>query len=159
MPDRCPRCGATYRTDETCEDRFNAGQAQELTDPAYYAVHHLSVPYFMLQHNRYSRDGWIRARELLARFLNGLTPDEARRQSRRALDSGNRTYSFTRGPKLAGVDMIAWTRTVADVRLDAAAHYCSDVREWAASIVRDSDEMMRTVSGARYGRKHVTVPS
>jgi hypothetical protein len=53
MPYHCPECGATYNTDETCEDRFNASQAQELADPAYYAVHHVSVPCFMLQHNRY----------------------------------------------------------------------------------------------------------
>lgn len=145
MPYRCPQCGATYDTDETCEDQFNAGQALELTDPAYFAVHHLSVPCFMLQHNRYSRDGWIRTRELLARFLGGLTPEEARRQARRAVDSGNRTYSFTRGPTLAGVEAIAWTRTIAAVRLDTAEHYCSDVRAWAASIVHDSDELMQAV--------------
>ena len=57
MSYRCPQCGAAYSADETCEDRFNAGLAQELTDPAYYAVHHLFVPCFMLQHNRYSQDG------------------------------------------------------------------------------------------------------
>src|SRR5437764_6842211 len=116
MPYHCPGCGATYNTDETCEDRFNASQAQELADPAYYAVHHFSVPCIMLQHNRYSQDGWIRVRQLLARFLRGLTPQEARHQYRTAVDSRNRTYSFTRGPTLAGVDAIAWTRTIADVR-------------------------------------------
>ncbi len=147
MSCHCPQCGASYDTDETCEDRFNAGQALELADPASYAVHHLSVPCFWLQHNRYSREGWIRARELLARFLAGLTPEEARRQSRGTVDSGNRNFSFTRGPKLAGVEAITWTRTVADVRLDTAAHYCADVREWAASIVRDSEELMRTLAG------------
>src|ERR671939_691840 len=119
-PYHCPECGATYNTDETCEDRFNASQAQELADPAYYAVHHFSVPCFMLQHNRYSQDGWIRVRQLLTRFLRGLTPQEARNKYRTAVDSRNRTYSFTRGPKLAGVDAIAWTRTIADVRLDTA---------------------------------------
>jgi len=107
----CPTAArsAARRTDETCEDRFNAGLAQELTDPTYYAVHHFSVPCFMLQHNRYARDGWIRGQELLACFLGGLTPEEARRQSRATVDSGNRMYSFTKGPKLAGVDAIART--------------------------------------------------
>lgn len=149
MSDRCPQCGAAYSADETCEDRFNAGQVQELTDPAYFAVHHFSVPCFMLQHNRYSRDGWIWTRELLARFLGGLAPEEARRQSRAAVDSGNRTYSFTKGPKLAGVEAIAWTSTVVDVRLDTAEHYCADVRVWAESIVRDSEQLTRTVSDER----------
>jgi len=148
MPYRCPQCGAMYNAGGTCEDRFHAGLARELADPSAYAVHHLFVPCFMLQHNRYSRDGWIMARQLLARFLAGLTPQEARRRSRGAVDSGNRTYSFTRGPKLAGVEAIAWTRTVADVRLDTAAHYCADVRIWAESIVRDSAEMMQAVGDA-----------
>lgn len=145
MPYRCPECRATYSTDETCEDRFNAGQAREMTDPASFAVHHLSVPCFMLQHNRYSRAGWIQVRQMLARFLAGLTPNEARRDRRKAVDSGNRTYSFTKGPKLAGVESIIWAHTIADVRLDTAEHYCADVREWAAHIVRDSEELMQTV--------------
>ena len=83
---------------------------------------------------------------MLTHFLDGLAPEEARRQSRVAVDSGNRTYSFTKGPKLASVDAIAWTSTVADVRLDTADHYCADVRVWAESIVRDSEHLMRTVS-------------
>lgn len=99
----------------------------------------------MLQHNRYSREGWIQVRQMLARFLTGLTPHEVRRDRRKALDSGNRTYSFTKGPKLAGVESIAWTYTVADVRLDTAEHYCADVWAWAAQVVRDSEGLMRTV--------------
>lgn len=144
MPYRCPECGATYRSDETCEDRFSAGQGQEMMNPAYLAVHHVSVPCFMLQHNRYSQEGWIRVRNVLARFLSGLTPEEVLRTSRAALASGNRTYSFTKGPKLAGVESIAWTRTIADVRLDTAEHYCADVWAWADRIVRDSEDLMRT---------------
>jgi hypothetical protein len=144
MPYRCPQCEATLGADETCEDRFNAGQLQEAADPAHYAVHHLSVACYMLQHNRNSRDGWIELRRLLDRFVAGLSPAAARARFRRAFDGGNRGYSFTRGPKLAGVEAIAWTRTVADVRLDSADHYCADVRAWAEQVVRDSEELMRT---------------
>ena len=144
MPYRCPECGATYSTDETCEDRYSAGQGQEMMNPAYLAVHHVSVPCFMLQHNRYSHEGWIQVRQLLTRFLSGLTPEEALRASRQALASGNRTYSFTKGPKLAGVESIAWTCTIANVRLDTAEHYCADVWAWAERIVRDSEDLMRT---------------
>jgi hypothetical protein len=143
MPYTCPQCGASYSADETCEDRFNASQAREFGDPAYFAVHHLSVPCFLLQHNQYSRDGWISTRRLLASFLDGRTPEEVRHQHRTAMDSGERTYSFTKGPKLAGVDAISWTRTIAENRLDSAEHHCADVREWAASVVRDSEELMR----------------
>lgn len=148
----CPQCGATYSTDETCEDRFTAGQALEMADASFFAAHHLSIPCFMLQHNRYSRDGWIQVRRMLVRFLNGLTPAEARRSAREAVDSGNRTYSFTRGLKLAGVESIAWTRTIADVRLDTAERYCADVWEWAAQIVRDSEDLMRTAGAEEQQR-------
>jgi hypothetical protein len=103
----------------------------------------------MLQHNGYSRDGWIMARHLLTRFLGGWTPEEVRRQYRKAVDSGNRTYSITRGPKLEGVEAITWTRTIADVRLDTAEHYCTDVRAWAESIVTDSEALMRAISNKR----------
>ncbi len=147
----CPQCGAIYSADETCEDRFNAGQAREFTDPAFFAVHYLSIPCFMLQHNRYSRHGWIATRQVLARFLSGLTPEEARRQYRQAVASGNRTYSFTKGPKLAGVESIAWTRTIADVRLDTAEHYCDDVRAWAERVVRDSQDVRRTAAAEAEG--------
>jgi hypothetical protein len=45
MPYNCPECGATYNTDETCEDRFNASQAQELADPAYYVFGSIKRPH------------------------------------------------------------------------------------------------------------------
>lgn len=103
----------------------------------------------MLQHNRYSRDGWIQVRQMLAHFLAGLTPADARRDQRKAFDSGKRTLSFTKGPKLAGVESIAWTRTIANVRFDTAEHYCADVWAWAAQVVHDSEDLIRAVGGER----------
>lgn len=145
---RCLHCGATIPDGQTCEDLFNAGQALEFSDPAYFAVHHLSVPSYLLQHNRYSRDGWLWAYRLLARLAQGqTTPEDARRTQRSTLDSGNRTYSFSKGPKLAGVEAIAWTHTVADVRLDTAEQYCADAQAWAASVVRDAHGLAREANG------------
>jgi hypothetical protein len=138
---------------EGCRERFDVAQARELEDPAYGAVHHLSVPCYMLQHNAYSREGWLFTRALLARFVAGDTPDTARRRSRGALDSGRRTWSVTRGEKLAGVDGIAWTRTIADVRLDTAERYCADVRAWAASVLADSEELARAAGGGEDERR------
>ena len=49
----CVWCGARYATPgETCEDRFNLALAREFEDPAFGMVHHLTVPAYMLQHNR-----------------------------------------------------------------------------------------------------------
>lgn len=144
MPFTCPQCGAAFSADETCQDRFQVSQLAEVEHPAYYAVHHLSVPCYMLQHNVYSRDGWVCVRRLLHQFVHeGLTPQAARRQNRKTLDSGHRTWSLTRGAKLAGVEAVAWTRTVADVRLDTAEHYCADVRRWAESVLTDSEALIR----------------
>jgi hypothetical protein len=122
---------------------------KEVEDPAYYAVHHLCVPCFMLQHNEYSREGWLAARDLLSQFVNdGLTPAGARTKYRRQVDSGQRKWSVTRGAKLAQVEAVVWTRTIADLRLDTAEHYCADVQDWARRVLADTEEMMRSLAGA-----------
>jgi hypothetical protein len=59
------------------------------------------------------------------------------------LDSGKRTFSITRGIKLAGVEQVKWSFTAADVRLDSAEHYCADVRRWAEAVLADSAELVR----------------
>ena len=139
----CPQCGAVFTTDETCQDRFNVSQLKEIEQPAFYAVHHLSVPCYMLQHNVYSRQGWLEVRALLEKFVyEGWTPAMARRQYRVSGDSGHRAFSFTRGAKLPGVEDIAWSYTIAQVRLDTAESYCADVRRWAESILADSERLV-----------------
>ncbi len=140
----CPQCKAVFTTDETCQDRFNIIQMKEQEQPAYYAVHHLSVPCYMLQHNAYSREGWIQVRQLLAKFVyDGWTLAMARRRSRVNADSGHRTWSFTRGAKLPGVEDIVWSYTIANVKLDTAESYCADVRHWAESILADSEQLIQ----------------
>lgn len=141
MPNHCQECGGEFPAGETCEDRHNQTQLQELEDRERYAVHHLAIPAYMLQHNRYSERGWLETRALLARFVAGLDPQVARRQFQHEVDSGNRTFSFTRGPKLPGVEDIRWSFTMADVRSDTAANYCEDVRTWAASVLTDSEDL------------------
>ncbi len=145
----CPQCGAVLATDESCQDRFNIIQMKEQEQPTYYAVHHLSVPCYMLQHNAYSREGWIQVRQLLAKFIyDGWTPAMARRHGRVNADSGHRTWSFTRGAKLPGVEGIVWSYTIADVRLDTAESYCADVHHWAESILADSEQLVHTLKNA-----------
>jgi len=142
MPHSCPQCRAIYTKDETCQDRFNLSQLKEVDQPAYYAVHHLSVPCYMLQHNVYSREGWLEVRKLLWKFVHdGWTPMMARRQNKGHADSGQRSWSFTKGAKLAGSEDIAWSFTVADIRLDTAELYCADVKRWAESILADTEEL------------------
>ena len=142
MDNVCSQCGAALEVDETCRERFDALQLEEMASPVYYAVHHLSVPTWMLQHNEYSRRGWLEVRRLLSEFVrDGLTPQVARRRQQGAFAGSRKGWSITRGPKLAEVDAIAWTRTVADLRGDSAEHYVEDVRRWAASVLEDTERL------------------
>ena len=145
MVTRCSFCGAPVPPGETCRERFDATEALELEHPdTYGSVHHLSVAAYMLQHNVYSREGWLFTRRLLYQFVyEGLTPQQARRQNRRRLDSGQRALSVTWGPKLAGVEELTWTRTIADVRTDTAEHYCADVCASAVAVLADTEQLVR----------------
>lgn len=144
METSCPLCGASYPAGETCQERFNLSQLKEVECPEYYAVHHLSVPCYMLQHNAYSCRGWLEAHKLLAKFTyEGWTPAMVRRQMRLQSDSRQRAWSLTRGEKLPEVEQIAWGFTLADVRLDTADNYCADVHQWAECILADSEALVR----------------
>lgn len=100
----------------------------------------------MLQHNAYSRHGWLEVRRLLARFVyDGWTPAMARRGNQITADSRRRTWSFTRGAKLPGVESITWSFTIADVRLDTAEIYCTDVKRGAERVLADSEDLVRSV--------------
>ncbi|HRN50934.1 MAG TPA: DUF5946 family protein [Anaerolineales bacterium] len=134
----CPQCGGKVPEGAQCSDRFWEGQILEGDNPAYYAVHNFSVPTYYLQHNMYSREGWLAVHKLLSEFVfDGLAPEDARQKIARQVDSGNRTFSIVRGEKLLGVEQIAWGLTIADVRLDTAEHYCADVRRWARQVCKD----------------------
>jgi len=147
MTSNCPYCGAAQDPGQNCSDRFAAAQLLELARPDYYAVHHLSVPCFMLQHNTYSQVGWTSTRELLRQFIvDRLSPAMARRRLRRLHGGSLTNRSYTRGPRLLGVEHIAWSMTIADVRLDTPETYCADVRAWASQVLKDTDEILRRLA-------------
>jgi hypothetical protein len=141
---KSPQCGAEFPADEPCQQRFNRCMALEYENPTTFgAVHHLTVVCYMLQHNAYSRDAWLEARSMVARFIwDGVTPAEMRRQNRSRFDNGHRVWRVTRGAKLLEFDTIIWTRTIADVRLDDPKVYCADVTRWAASVLTDTELLL-----------------
>lgn len=143
----CPQCGARLCSDEACIDWFNAAQIKEIENPdTYYRVHHLSVPCYMLQHNRYSQPGWLAVHRLLHEFVyDGLTPEAARRRMQRSMGSGQREWSLVKGPKLPGVEDIAWSFTIAEVRLDTADNYQADVQAWAKAVLADSAALVASM--------------
>jgi hypothetical protein len=147
MKSTCPDCGAIREPGQHCSDRFSASQFLELERPAYYTVHHLCVPSYMLQHNAYSRAGWISVRELVRHFVfDGLTPAMARERLRDLPGGSLKNWSYTKGPGPPGVEDIAWSMTIADIRLDTADSYCTDVRAWARQIIDDTEGFTRRLS-------------
>jgi hypothetical protein len=144
MPHRCPQCGAQFPAGESCRDRFDLCLAKEFEQPTSYgSVHHLTVACYMLQHNLYSREAWLEAREMVAQFIHqGITPEDARRQSRKRFDSSQRRWSVTKGAKMAGLDGIVWTRTMADVRVATPDLYCADVKAWATGVLSDTEGVL-----------------
>ena len=141
MTNPCPLCRAEYPSGESCQERFDLCLALEFENPGTYgAVHHLTVICYMLQHNRYSREGWQQSRALLAEFVDqGRMPDQVRREFRKPFDNKQRTWSFTQGDRLAEFGRIIWTRTIADLHTDDPVQYCTDVRDWAKSILADTE--------------------
>ena len=110
----------------------------EFTDPDYGAVHHLTVPAYMLQHDGYSAEAWPVARELLSDFLDGSArPEGARRRP------PDRIGSVTHGPRFEPAGRVAWTRTIGDVRTDDPDAYVADVKAWAYAIIEDIQGISR----------------
>ncbi len=151
MTTKCPECGAELAPGKDCEDFFNLCLAHEYENPVSYGrVHHLTVACYMLQHNAYSREGWLAARDLVAQSLqHGMTPAELLKEKRSSVDSGSRKWSITRGKKIPGFDRIVWTRTIAAVRLDDPETYCADVKLWAASVLADTESRIRELEAGR----------
>ncbi len=136
----CPECGAALDPGESCEERFHRCLALEYEDwTGYGAVHHLTVPAYMLQHpGRYSREGGLEARRLLAAFLSGKAPTTVRSQNRAHLDSGRRPWRMAGGEPVAPPAGATWSRTISDVRMDDPATYCAGVVEWARAVLADT---------------------
>lgn len=138
MTSHCPECGAALGDGRTCADDFHQLLFWENERPELGEVHHLMVLCYHLQHpSLYSAEGLAHARRLLAEFVEGnLSPEEARRRQRAAVDSGARGWSVTARPGNHGSygRPMAWTMTVGDVVRGGIDEYIDNVRAWASSL-------------------------
>ncbi len=138
MNTECPECGAVWTEERTCQDYFHQMLFWENEDPALGEAHHLMVLCYHLQHpGLYSAEGLTHARGLLADFVErGLSPAEARRRNRQAVNSGQRDWSVTARPGDHGryERQPAWTMRAADVVAGGMENYVANVRAWAAQI-------------------------
>jgi len=136
----CPECGAPGQRCSTCFDEF---LVLEFSDPAYGAVHHLTVAAYMLQHSsRLTREGWLYERDLLKEFLvEKKPPTLIRRQNKDKVDSGKRTFRFKSKDGRPVINKTTWILTILDVRPDNAEVYCEDVTAWAQSVLEEALEV------------------
>jgi hypothetical protein len=132
----CPECGAP---DSACEARFNECLALEFSDPAYSAVHHLTVAAYMVQHSsKLTREGWLYERNLLKEFLvENKSPAFIRKQNKDLVDNGKRAFKIKSTDGVPIIDKVTWTKTILDIRMDNADDYCEDVTAWARSVLED----------------------
>ncbi len=136
----CPECGAPWTDGVTCQEHFSQMGFWEMENPGVnYAVHHLMVLSYHLQHpSLYSPEGLSGARGLLVDFLEGgISPQQVRARNRDKLDSGRRKYKITGAPDSHGSydHPVAWTMTAADVIARGESHYVESVNAWAHSIL------------------------
>ena len=136
--ERCPECGTDWSAGLTCTRHFHQMGAWEL-DNQLYAVHHLMVLSYHLQHpSLYSPQTLNDAKQMLAQFLEGgVTPQQMRQRIARAADSSVRAHKITGTPDSHGEypHAVMWTMTAADVTAGGVENFYANVREWAASIL------------------------
>ncbi len=161
MPTTCPECGAVLNGGATCQEIFDSFLVLEFTDPEYGTVHFLTVACFMIQHGRYSDEGFLWIQQKLHAYLeDGLTSDLIRRLA--AQDTGNqdRTWKVTRSASEPQLPRIPWTMTIADVAAgyeeaatsaeatsaSAAARYRELIEQWGRVTLR---EMKPLLSGSK----------
>ncbi|OFW32771.1 MAG: hypothetical protein A2074_04575 [Candidatus Aquicultor primus] len=137
---KCPECGAPG---SQCQERFNEFLALEFSDAAFFAVHHLTVATFMLQHSsRLSREGWICERELLSAILaEDQPPDSVGKQARHFLDGGGCGVGFKSKDGLPVVAISTWTKTILDVCSESADVYARDITSWARAALEEANKL------------------
>jgi hypothetical protein len=91
---------------------------------------------YYLQHpHLYTPEGLAFAQQLVVDFVvQGITPQEARRRNRAAVDSRTRTWKISNGTPGAYAHPVTWPLTAADATAGGMAGYVAGVRAWAKAV-------------------------
>ena len=132
----CPVCGAAG---DNCETDFHQTLFWENEYPDLTLdVHHLLVLCYHLQHpHLYSVEGLENALGLLKNFVvDGLSPQEVRKQNGPKVDSGKRKFTVTARPDSIGSypKQPQWTLTIRDVVAGGVEAYRGNIKKWAQSM-------------------------
>lgn len=152
----CPECGARHPDPQTtCNDAFNTLLGWETEDIERWAVHHLMVLSYHLQHpSIYSPEGLEGAIKLLAEFIETrITPDEVRQREKDRLNSNRRRFKITATEDTRGTykHPVKWRTTIADVVEPGPENYNANVKAWAMSIyntLKATDNLVRNPTAA-----------
>ena len=142
----CPICGAFYQEDLTCQSVFDQFLALEFSNPAYGAVHFLTVSCYMIQHGRYSDIAliWIE-KQLRDYFETGISADQIRLQAGKEASQEIRDWKVNRQPGEPEQAKIAWTVTILDVALEYqdAESYIKQIEKWARATLDEMQPLIR----------------
>jgi hypothetical protein len=135
----CPECGAPISADDSCTLRYQRFLALEFSDARFGAVHHLTVPAYMLQHpSQLSSADWHAMRQTLSAFLiDVVTPAQMRQRITRSVQAQPQKESLTRGAQFQFPPGFAFTRTILSVDDSSPETYCRDIEAWARQVLAE----------------------
>ncbi len=145
IPGTCPECGAVFGEETSCQEIFDAFLVLEFSDPAYGAVHFLTVTCFMIQHGRYSDEALVWMAQKLRENLEGGVPvEQIRREAGEEADQAKRKWKVTRQPGALPQAKIAWSMTIADVAANyqSAEQYRELIQQWARVTLREMKPLL-----------------
>lgn len=139
----CPECGAPITADDSCTLRYQRFLVLEFSDARFGAVHHLTVPAYMLQHpSQLSAAGWHAMRQTLSAFLSeGVTPAQMRQHITQSPKAQPPKESLTRGAPFQFQPGFAFTRTILSVDDSSPETYCRDIEAWARQVLADVQDL------------------
>ena len=146
--DPCPSCGAVWEDGQDCQQRFDECLALEFSHPTFGAVHHLTVPAFMLQHSgKLTTEGAQAMLDILHLFLvKHASPSHVRATYSGILDNKQRGWKFTKTSSAVLIDSNIWTCTISSVTMESGEKYCETIKDWAWSVYRDGAAAMPTLN-------------
>lgn len=147
----CPKCGAIYFNDLTCESVFNEFLALEFTNPAYGAVHLLTVSCYMIQHGQYTDEALAWVEQRLDDFLEkGIPIQRIREQAARTVSQDKRDWQVTRREGNPPQMIIPWSMTILDVakQYHDAESYRKLVEQWARVTVKEMQPLIHKAFSA-----------
>ncbi len=134
---RCPECGAAWAGGKTCEEIFHEFLTLEFENyNGEGEVHFYTVASYMIQHQRYSSEGFEWIREQLRNALAGeLSIQEIQAVAGKTAGQDKRNWKITRDKNTPIQPPLNWPITIVDVYQDTSANYNARILNWAQSIV------------------------